>query len=194
MNIHFSELFKKYNLLNHPFYLAWNEGRLTQQQLALYAAEYGAFIKLISKGWQQIREQEIANEETEHFHLWQNFAISIGAGSINANLPSSKQLVSLTEESYKTYAGALGALYAFEAQQPATASSKLEGIRKHYAHWNADETYFKVHKNDLYEPALLEDKINMLSDNDKAIATSACAASCKALWDALSGIMEYNMN
>lgn len=189
MNIQFSEIFEQYNLLKHPFYLAWNEGRLTQQQLALYAGEYGCFIKLISKGWQQVNEERIAIEETEHFDLWQNFALSVGSESIAANLLSTKQLIKITEDNYTTYAGALGALYAFEKQQPSTAASKLEGLRKHYSNWNADETYFKVHEHDLYEPALLEEKINMLSEADKATATAACAASCKALWNALSGIM-----
>lgn len=194
MNTQFSEIFEHYNLLKHPFYLAWNEGKLTRDQLALYAGEYGSFINLISKGWQQTGEEKIANEEAEHFILWQQFAASIGSKSIEANLLSSKQLLNTTEDNYKTYAGALGALYAFEKQQPATAASKLEGLRKHYSNWNADETYFKVHEHDLYEPALLEEKINMLNHGDKLIAQSACAASCEALWNALSGIMNHDMN
>lgn len=194
MNTQLSEIFEQHNLLKHPFYLAWNEGKLTQEQLALYAAEYGSFIKLISKGWQQINETKIANEETEHFDLWKNFAMSIGSKSITAHLSSTKQLINTIEENYKTYAGALGALYAFEKQQPATAASKLDGLRKHYSKWNADETYFKVHENDLFEPALLEEKIDMLNENDKTIAYSACEDSCKALWNALSGIMSCSMN
>jgi pyrroloquinoline-quinone synthase len=194
MNNHFSEILKQYDLLQHPFYLAWNEGRLTLDQLALYAGEYGSFIKLISQGWQKAGEKGIAAEEIEHFVLWQNFASSIGSESIAANLPSVKQLVSTTESQYVSYAGALGALYAFEVQQPGTASSKLEGLRKNYSHLNADETYFKVHENDLAEPAMLEGKINMLNEHDRAIAQSACASTCKSLWDALTGIMEVQMN
>ena len=129
-----------------------------------------------------------------HYELWKNFAGSIGADRIGANLPSVKQLVSTTESHYTTYAGALGALYAFEAQQPATASSKLDGLRKHYSEWKADETYFKLHENDLAEPAMLEEKIKLLKESDKAIAQSACASTCKSLWDALSGIMEAQVN
>lgn len=194
MNNLFSGTLKHYNLLQHPFYLAWNDGKLTSEQLALYAGEYGSFIKLISQGWEKAGEQRIAAEETEHFELWQNFAGSIGSKPIAANLPSVKQLVGTTEDHYSSYAGTLGALYAFEAQQPGTASSKLEGLRKNYNHLQADETYFKVHENDLAEPALLEEKIGMLNEHDKAIAQSACASTCKALWDALTGIMEVQMN
>ena len=81
----FADTLKQYNLLEHPFYLAWNEGKLTREQLSLYAGEYGSFIKLISQGWQQAGEHQIASEEIEHFALWQNFAGSISAKSIAAN-------------------------------------------------------------------------------------------------------------
>ncbi len=194
MNNTFKETLAQHNLLQHPFYLAWNEGKLTRDQLALYAAEYGSFIKLISKGWQQAGEQAIGREEMEHYDLWKKFAASLGAQTISANFPSVKNLANITEEHYKTYASALGALYAFEAQQPATASSKLEGLKKHYSSWNADETYFEIHATDWDEPAMLEEKINALNENDKAIAHAACASTAKALWDALSGIMEVQKN
>ncbi|HLK28994.1 MAG TPA: iron-containing redox enzyme family protein [Puia sp.] len=194
MNNTFKDTLAKHSLLQHPFYLAWNEGKLTREQLALYAGEYGSFIKLISKGWQQAGEQKIAEEEMEHYELWQKFAGSLGTHSIAANLPAVKNLVEETNNHYSNYPAALGALYAFEAQQPATASSKLEGLKKHYSTWNADETYFEIHATDFAEPALLEEKINALNENDKAIAHEACASTTKALWDALTGIMDAQKN
>ena len=66
-----SEIFLEYNLLNHPFYLAWSEGRLTCSQLSLYAKQYGSFIKLITEGWRSVNEETIATEEQEHYELWQ---------------------------------------------------------------------------------------------------------------------------
>jgi len=189
-----SQSLEQYNLLQHPFYLAWNEGKLSRAQLALYAGEYGSFINLISKGWQQAGETAIAKEETEHFVIWQRFASSIGSQAIGDSLPAVKQLVSTSEANYQTYAGALGALYAFEAQQPGTTSSKLVGLRKHYGSWKADETYFEIHANDFDEPALLLDKINQLNETDLAAALAACESTCKALWDALSGIMDAQLN
>jgi hypothetical protein len=50
-----SPAFDKFSLLKHPFYRAWNDGNLTQTQIALYAREYGAFIRLISEGWERVR-------------------------------------------------------------------------------------------------------------------------------------------
>ena len=56
----FAHVFEQYNLLQHPFYLAWNEGHLTKEQMAVYAGEYGSFIQLISEGWHAAGEQAIA--------------------------------------------------------------------------------------------------------------------------------------
>jgi pyrroloquinoline-quinone synthase len=186
----FSSIFEQYNLLQHPFYLAWNEGRLTKEQMAVYAGEYGAFIQLISEGWQAVGEQTIALEEEEHYTLWKNFAESLETKNLGASIKEATELVSSVKNSFGSYAGALGALYAFEAQQPLTASSKLAGIKEHYSQWKADETYFTIHQADFEEPALLEEKIDSLSKEDKLLAALACEETCSSLWNALTGIME----
>jgi len=187
----FSPVFEQYNLLQHPFYLAWNEGTLTKEQMAVYAGEYGSFIQLISEGWQAAGEQAIAQEEEEHFILWKKFAESLETKNMGATIDQVNELVNSVKNNFGSHAGALGALYAFEAQQPATASSKLEGLKKHYNKWQADETYFTIHQSDFQEPALLEEKINSLSKEDKIIAALACEETCSLLWNALTGIMEH---
>ena len=186
----FAPVFEQYNLLQHPFYLAWSEGRLTREQMAVYATEYGSFIQLISKGWQVAGEQTIANEE-EHYVLWKNFAESLDATNMGATISQVNELVSSVKNCFGSYAGALGALYAFETQQPATASSKLEGLKKHYSNWRADDTYFTIHQADFAEPALLEQKINSLSKEEKLVAALACEETCSLLWNALTGIMQH---
>jgi hypothetical protein len=55
----------------------------------------------------------------------------------------------------------------------------------------ADETYFTIHQADFEEPALLEEKINSLSKEDKLVAALACEETCSLLWNALTGIMEH---
>jgi pyrroloquinoline-quinone synthase len=187
----FSPVFEQYNLLRHPFYLAWNEGKLTKEQMAVYAGEYGSFIQLISEGWAAAGEQAIAKEEEEHYILWKKFAESLETKNVGATINQVSELVNSVQNSFRSYAGALGALYAFEAQQPATASSKLEGLKRHYNHWRANETYFTIHESDFQEPALLEEKINSLSNEDKIIAALACEETCSVLWNALTGIMEH---
>src|ERR1043166_1286500 len=159
----FAPVFEQYDLLKHPFYIAWNKGNLTKEQMAIYAGEYGSFIQLISRGWQTAGEQAIAKEEEDHYVLWKKFAESLDTKTSGATIKEVNELANSVNNSFGSYASALGALYAFEAQQPATASSKLEGLKKHYTRWRADETYFDVHQSDFEEPALLEEKINLLS-------------------------------
>ncbi len=185
----FSDIISDHDLLKHPFYLAWNEGKLSRKHLALYSCEYGTFIRMIAKGWQKIGEQKIAAEETEHFTLWEMFADSICPQVMAAALRPSIQLLWTTENNFGRYPSALGALYAFEAQQPTTAQSKLDGLRKHYGHWKINEDYFTVHAGDHSEPELLENKINELHSHEREIAEYACLNTCRALWDTLSGIM-----
>jgi pyrroloquinoline-quinone synthase len=185
-----STAFDKFSLLEHPFYKSWNDGNLTKAQIAVYAQEYGAFIRLISDGWKRVGENEIAEEEQEHFVLWKKFANSLKAGEVEATVPQVSELVTSTNKYFQSYAGAIGALYAFEAQQPGTASSKLQGLKEHYSDWHADETYFTIHQADFAEPALLEEKFNALSAQEKIVAQTACEDTCSHLWDALTGIMQ----
>jgi pyrroloquinoline-quinone synthase len=191
MNTLFPETFAQYNLLDHPFYLAWNNGTLTREQLAEYAAQYGQFIHLISEGWQKIGESEIAKEEQEHYELWKQFGKSLHAEMNTPSLPEISELVNTVQKNNGSYAAALGALYAFEKQQPATSASKLDGLKKHYQQWNVDETYFTIHASDFEEPALLEEKFAALSISDKKIAEDACQQTCCLLWNALTGISEH---
>src|SRR6185295_8739106 len=110
----FTPVFEQYNLLQHPFYLAWNEGRLTKEQMAVYAGEYGSFIQLISEGWETAGEPAIAKEEEEHYVLWKNFAASLNTKGTEAGIKEVNELVNSVQNSFGSYAGALGALYAFE--------------------------------------------------------------------------------
>ena len=55
------------------------------------------------------------------------------------------------------------ALYAFEAQQPYTAQSKLAGLREHYQQLPEPcGEYFRLHTDDFDEPALLAAQMEAL--------------------------------
>lgn len=177
------------NLLNHPFYEAWSAGTLPAEKLSIYAREYGGFIGTVAEGWEACGDTEIAKEEVEHYDLWKDFAKSIGVNSIDPQISEVKELISSCQRHYKDPVTALGALYAFEVQQPHTSVSKLKGLRDHYKAVAADETYFEVHVDDFDEPALLLKKMNDLNENDQALAQAACEDVSKKLWDALTGVM-----
>lgn len=177
-------------LLKHPFYQAWNMGTLTVEDLGLYATQYGEFIDHIADGWEAVGDSAIAAEERYHAVLWTDFATALDASRPAKNrLPEIENLVALANETFTNRPQALGALYAFEQQQPGTAQSKLDGLRKHYSLASYGEVYFDVHKSDEEEPRWLAEQIDTLSDEEFARAKDACERMASALWVGLDGVM-----
>jgi pyrroloquinoline-quinone synthase len=178
-------------LLKHPFYQAWNMGTLSVGDIGLYATQYGEFIDTIAKGWEAAGDPEVAAEEREHAVLWTDFAHGLGTTRpAVSRLPEIDALVTLANDSFSRRASALGALYAFEQQQPGTAQSKLDGLRKHYSVPEKAEVYFDVHKADFDEPAWLAGEIEKLSPEEYAQAEDACRTMASALWVGLDGVMK----
>ena len=103
---------ERWNLLNHPFYEAWNAGELPESTLKLYAEEYGAFISLMPVGWRRISDEETAREEEDHIEMWEEFAEGLGTYISNAAIDEVKQLVDNTNLWFSEDVSALGALYA----------------------------------------------------------------------------------
>ncbi len=191
----FQLILSNYELSNHPFYIAWNAGLLKKEQLAAYASGYGRFIRIIPFGWELAGESEIADTECSHYLLWQLFDKSLNGGSeFREGIAATRPLVKQSLSNFSSYAEAVGTLYAFEAQQPVTAASKLKGIREHYKDWNMDEKYFKAHIGDDGEPALLEKKLALLNEEEQLLAKRAFADTCIGLWNALSAIMDIQQN
>ena len=177
-------------LLKHPFYQAWNMGTLTVDNLGLYATQYGEFIDQIAAGWEAVGDPATAEEERDHARLWTDFASSLGVfRPAAARLPEIESLVSLSNDLFTSKASALGALYAFEQQQPGTADSKLAGLRKHYNIEPKGQVYFDIHKSDFAEPAWLAGQIDTLTEAEYAQAEDACRRMSSALWSGLDGVM-----
>jgi pyrroloquinoline-quinone synthase len=186
-----SELNRKiepWNLLSHPFYEAWNAGELPERALKTYAEEYGAFIALVPDGWRRVGDKATAREEEEHIEMWGQFADGLGTNISGAVIDEVKQLVDNTNNWFAAKATALGALYAFEAQQPETAKSKLAGLKEYYEFPSTVETYFDAHTRNEQEADKLLARIEQLDEGDRKIAQDACEKMSKSLWDALTGI------
>ena len=157
---------RQFDLNEHPFYVEWRAGTLPIERLAEYAAE-----------------------EREHDELWSRFRAALGASG-EMTRPQSKTLLAVGEHAFASVPESLGALYSFEVQQPATASSKLAGLREHYA-GTVDpvaQQYFVEHAVETDEPAMLAQMIDELSDGDFARAKTACAVFSAAAWGALDGV------
>jgi len=185
------EIVRRFDLNEHPFYRDWRAGTLPIEQLAEYAREWAPFIGVVHRGWERIGEPEYAAEEREHDALWQTFRSSLGDGAAGEmQRPQSKTLLAVGEQAFALLPETLGALYSFEVQQPATATSKLAGLQEHYAGTvDADgQRYFVEHAVETDEPAILASRIAALSDREFARAKTACAVFSVAAWGALDGV------
>jgi pyrroloquinoline-quinone synthase len=180
---------RSFDLNEHPFYTEWRAGTLPIERLAEYADEWAPFIGAVDAGWERIGYPEYAAEEREHDTLWQGFRGALGATG-EMRRPQSRTLLAVGENAFASVPEALGALYSFEVQQPATASSKLAGLREHYAGTVGSEAqqYFVAHAVETDEPAMLAARIDALSDGEFARAKTACALFSAAAWGALDGV------
>ena len=177
------------NLLEHPFYRAWSAGTLPAETLAAYAREYGAFVGTLPQGWTALSDADTAEEEREHAHLWDAFAAALGTEVTGeASIPQVRGLLEVAARHFAEPAAAAGSLYAFERQQPATAASKLAGLRAFYALGPEAERYFDEHTRNQHEAEKLALRIEGFGPEDRARAQAACREMSQALWDALSGL------
>ncbi len=178
----------QFNLNAHPFYQDWRMGTLPVDKLRDYAGEYGRFVGTIADGWETLGESHYAEEEREHERLWTDFQLEIGALPLS-NRASTEVLVNAASQYFgKNKATALGALYAFEAQQPHTSRVKLEGLKEHYQTTAKGQEYFLVHADDVAEVELLRSMVTNMSEGEYLQAKHACATVCAAMLGALDGV------
>jgi len=155
------------NLLKHPFYQDWQTGKLTREALQLYAAQYYRHVEAFPKHLRvlaartegPIRKVVMENLEEEenpprpHPELGREFAAGGGIGEADNTtcpaLPGTQAVVETFREIVgdRTVAEAVAALYAYEAQVPEIAATKIEGLKKFYG-LNSKEglAYFEVHE------------------------------------------------
>jgi len=159
-------LIQSRSILNHPFYVAWQRGELTRQQLATYAQIYyphvAAFPGYLESAIEKAEdarvraelEQNLFDEQQHpklHSDLWLDFAAGLGLDRMEvantAPRPAAEYIVSTFQRlSQAGSAQALAALYAYESQQPEVSRQKADGLRQLYG-VDSPETlaYFEVH-------------------------------------------------
>lgn len=187
----FDAIVEEWNLNKHPFYESWRAGTLPVETLRCYAEEYGQLVRLMPSGWSTLASPELVQEEEEHSVMWDDFARCLdtevpGAAAIT----ETKEMVGNVTELFSRPASAIGALYAFEVQQPETATSKLDGLKEHYPQLNEElySEYFKVHAVNHHESEAVLALAEQLDEAGQAEAVAACERMCKTLWNALTGI------
>jgi len=199
------------NLLKHPFYQDWQAGKLSREALQLYAAQYYRHVEAFPKHLRVLAArtegplratvmENLAEEENPsapHPKLWRDFAAAVGVGEDDITccpaLPGTQAVVSTFREicGDRPVAEAVAALYAYEAQVPEIATTKIEGLQKFYGiNKPAALAYFAVHEE--ADKAHREawrawlDEHSDTNANDEVVATANEALT--ALWGALDAV------
>jgi pyrroloquinoline-quinone synthase len=198
------------NLLKHPFYQDWQTGKLSREELQLYAAQYYRHVEAFPKHLRvlaartegPIRDiilENLAEEENParpHPKLWRDFAAALGVNEEDITccpaLPGSQKVVETFREIVgdRPVAEAVAALYAYEAQVPELATTKIEGLKKFYGVCSEKAlNYFTVHEEAdkahraAWRGWLLE---HAHGDEEEILATTNEALD--ALWGALDAV------
>jgi pyrroloquinoline-quinone synthase len=204
------ESIRDLHLLSHPFYRAWTEGRLTQDQLRHYAAQYKPFVEAFPRFVSALHSQcedkaaraeileNLMDEEgatgrsAPHPQLWQDFIDGLGArdngaGYGAAALASKETFLSFCRSSYEE---GLSALYSYEYQTPEISKTKIEGLNKFYGIDDPRAVeFFKVHETaDVYHSKTCEKLIDAIPAGRQTAALQAARAAAQSLWNFLSEV------
>jgi pyrroloquinoline-quinone synthase len=207
----------EYNVLNHPFYQAWNAGTLTNAQLQEYAKQYYQFernfpryVSAVHSGAEDpvVRKQLLENlleeewGEENHPELWLRFSESLGSDRADVRAASAyAETTSLDStmmdlcRNHSTLEG-VAALYAYESQIPEVSTTKIEGLKKFYGvESDYGLSFFKVHEEaDVIHRRAERDMIASLvttkEDEDRAI--EAARKSASAYYEMLTGVVREN--
>jgi pyrroloquinoline-quinone synthase len=184
----------RWNVLEHPFYVRWERGELSREELARYAGEYrhaGAALADAAATAAPLAGPEHAEEESGHIELWDDFAAEAGADASREPLAETTACAAAWRAADDP-AGAASILYAIEAGQPAISETKLAGLVEHYG-YRADApatAYFRVHTELDHEHAAegraLLERHAPAEDEDRLVALAEDALAGN--WTLLDGV------
>jgi pyrroloquinoline-quinone synthase len=179
----------RWNVLDHPFYLRWERGELSREDLAYYAGEYRHAVVALADAAAVGGDSEHAAEEAAHIDLWDDFAAALEARLDRE--PSTETRECATAWRSEDSLEARAVLYAVESGQPAISQTKLTGLVDHYgftAGTKATE-YFELHADRDHEHAAASAEVLRKAapeDTDRLVA--AAEAALKGNWHLLDGV------
>jgi pyrroloquinoline-quinone synthase len=179
----------RWNVLDHPFYLRWEAGELTRDELGFYAGEYRHAVVALARAAAAAGDPEHAAEEAAHISLWDEFA-----GALDAQLDREP-----TRETRDCAAAwlrddpleARAVLYAVESSQPDISRTKLTGLVDHYgfARGSSGTEYFELHAERDHDHAEASREVleqSSAKDADRLVA--AAEAALAGNWRLLDGV------
>src|SRR6266487_4413788 len=134
---------ERWNVLEHPFYVRWERGELTRDELARYAGEYRHAVVALARAARTAGLH--AEEEATHISLWDDFASALNTEE-REPLPETRCCASAWAAAGDEL-GAAAILYAIESGQPAISQTKLRGLVGHYGFSAGSSAveYFALH-------------------------------------------------
>jgi pyrroloquinoline-quinone synthase len=208
------EMIQSRSILAHPFYIAWQRGELTREQLGTYASFYYPHVAAFPGYLERARkraadplvraelEDNLADElgnPAPHNELWLDFAEEFGVDPMALAAAPPRPAAAAVVDTFNTRtsgdtAGALAALYAYESQQPEVAKAKVAGLRERYGVTDAKSlAYFEVHAQSDVRHSEGERNSIMRCLADGASHESVLESAGEALdayWGLLDGICE----
>jgi pyrroloquinoline-quinone synthase len=207
------EIVSERHMLQHPFYLMWNEGTLTRTMLREYAAEYyhqvhffPTYVSATHSNCEdfEIRQMLLENlleeehGQNNHPELWRRFAATLGISKEDLAerkfLPHTRASVRILSElaRRKNAAEGIAALYAYESQIPEISTTKIDGLKKYY---DLDTPgaieFFAVHEHadEIHRTVTREALAKMCkSDEQKQAALDAAREAADAFNLLLDGV------
>lgn len=180
---------QRWDVLRHPFYVRWERGELSRDELSFYAAEYRHAVVAVAESAAVAGDAEHAREEAEHVALWDEFAWSLNASPHRAPTAETRECARAWSRDDRFEA--LAVLYAVESAQPAISETKLSGLVEHYG-YRSDEPateYFALHaKLDVEHAAAARAALAHVSPDDVDRLAVAAERALEANWRLLDGV------
>ena len=179
----------RWNVLDHPFYLRWESGELTRDDLAFYAGEYRHAVVALADAAATAGDPEHAREEAGHIALWDDFAGALDAPLDRKPNAETSECAAAWRSGHALEARAV--LYAIESGQPAISKTKLNGLVGHYgfAAGSKATEYFELHAERDHEHAAQSKAVleqTSVEGADRLV--TAAEAALAANWRLLDGV------
>jgi pyrroloquinoline-quinone synthase len=179
----------RWNVLDHPFYLRWERGELSRDELAFYAGEYRHAVVALAAVAASGGDAEHAAEETAHVALWDDFAAALDAPLDRDPLAETSECAAAWRRDDALEARAV--LYAVESGQPDISRTKVKGLIEHYGFSSESPgtSYFELHAERDTEHAAASRRAlaeARLEDADRLVG--AATAALQGNWRLLDGV------
>jgi pyrroloquinoline-quinone synthase len=176
------------NVLDHPFYLRWERGELSRDELAFYAGEYRHAVVALADAAAAAGDPEHAAEESAHVDLWDDFAAALDAPLDRVPTVETRGCADAWRRADPLEARAV--LYAVESGQPDVSRTKLTGLVEHYGFETGKGTaYFELHaERDHEHAAQSRTVLEAASPADADRLVAAAEAALEGNWRLLDAV------